>query len=382
MPGHLRLHNSLPYLGATLITVCAVALLFIAFASPVQAAGGTPGSEGNIVPCGNTPATMCTLCDLYVLVRRVTNYLLFAFALPVAVIALLIGGILLLTSGGSPDKIKRGHAAIYNAVLGLILAFAAWLLINTVAQTFLFKVPFTTGIKQWFDIPKCQGPIVSQGPDKGYCVFPDGATNCKNDVDCAACKGDVPEATCTQIKPPGCTTGYCVLSDGTTDCNPNSTCRTCVADHPGATCTPDRPPSCGIVGTCQVPQNGLCSVANLQRYSCLDGNTSQAAQVCFFESTGNPGAESGPDKTVDGRSFSIGLFQINLTAHIVAGINCPSAFKKESDGWHIIKKDVYTACVAAAKNPDNNIPIACTLSNGGTIWSKDWKQAAATCNLP
>jgi len=60
-----------------------------------------------------------------------------AVAMPVAVIILIYGGLTLLTSGGSEDKIRKGKAALWQAVWGLIIVFAAWLIVDTIIKWFV-----------------------------------------------------------------------------------------------------------------------------------------------------------------------------------------------------------------------------------------------------
>ncbi|MCX6731510.1 MAG: hypothetical protein NTX55_00795 [Candidatus Parcubacteria bacterium] len=91
-----------------------------------------------LVPCGVSPGVgpvkECTVCDLFVLVKKVVDFLTEAVAMPVAVIILIYGGIMMLTSGGSEDKIRKGKSAVWGAVWGLVIVFAAWLIIDTIIK--------------------------------------------------------------------------------------------------------------------------------------------------------------------------------------------------------------------------------------------------------
>ena len=42
------------------------------------------------------------------------------------------GGILILTAGGSPEQVNKGKKAIYHAIIGIVVAFGAWAIINTI----------------------------------------------------------------------------------------------------------------------------------------------------------------------------------------------------------------------------------------------------------
>jgi hypothetical protein len=121
-----------------------------------------------IVPCGTRAGNTepCTLCHLYNLAKNILDFLLFWLALPIAVLVLLGGGILLLVSTGNPSTIQRGKDAMQNAVIGLIIAFAAWIIINTILATLGF-ITFqgTGGPADWFEAPTCLAAIEGTGGD-------------------------------------------------------------------------------------------------------------------------------------------------------------------------------------------------------------------------
>jgi len=124
-------------------------------------------------------------------------------------------------------------------------------------------------------------------------------------------------------------------------------------------------------GVCSVAASGPASVENLAS-TCFGANAGKASAIAVAESGGNPVSMSRVDKCGND-SVSVGLFQINLTAHRVAGLNCPSAFNRRYDGpssaCQVINRPLYDACVAAAKLPENNIQEACRISGNGQSWS-------------
>ena len=143
-------------------------------------------------------------------------------------------------------------------------------------------------------------------------------------------------------------------------------------------------------GKCTAPAAGPCTTANLQG-TCMGNNAANAAAICSAESSGNALAPG--DKSTNGQPVSIGLFQINLSANTIAGLNCPSAF---DHSWHapgvcstknpsqcgpstITNPTLYAQCVAAAQNTATNIAKACSLSNNGQTWNA-WS-THTTCGL-
>lgn len=120
-------------------------------------------------------------------------------------------------------------------------------------------------------------------------------------------------------------------------------------------------------GTCTPVQSGPCSQAYLSS-TCFGSNSYQASSICNAESGGGSGVASKTDITADGRSFSIGLFQVNLTQHAVGGLNCPSAFSGKNRSATVSNESLYQQCVQAAQDPATNISAACGIGNNGSNW--------------
>ena len=121
-------------------------------------------------------------------------------------------------------------------------------------------------------------------------------------------------------------------------------------------------------GNCTPPPSGPCSVATLQS-TCMGNNAQAAAEICSAESSGN--AVAGGDKSTNGQPVSIGLFQINLSANNLPGLNCTAAFNHTwsvGNPSTITNSTLYNQCVTAAQNIATNISYACTLSHQGTNW--------------
>ncbi|MFA6494810.1 MAG: hypothetical protein WC246_00365 [Candidatus Paceibacterota bacterium] len=89
-----------------------------------------------LVPCGNTTSDMCTWEKLIgtnqSLVAKVVTFALFGFAVPIAVAFFIWGGIKMITSGGNQSRFEEGKKVITGVLWGLLIAFGAWIIINTV----------------------------------------------------------------------------------------------------------------------------------------------------------------------------------------------------------------------------------------------------------
>ncbi|MCL4405428.1 MAG: pilin [Patescibacteria group bacterium] len=70
-------------------------------------------------------------CGLLQLFQNVLNFAL-TISVPIATIVIVYGGFVIMTGGGEPDKLKTGRDAIIAALVGVIIVFGAWLIINTV----------------------------------------------------------------------------------------------------------------------------------------------------------------------------------------------------------------------------------------------------------
>jgi hypothetical protein len=91
------------------------------------------GSGGNLIPCGtSTNKGNCDFNALMILVNNVVKFILFKLALPIAAIMFAYAGFELLTAGGDTAKMKKAKTIFINVALGLIIAAAAWLIVNTI----------------------------------------------------------------------------------------------------------------------------------------------------------------------------------------------------------------------------------------------------------
>lgn len=109
-------------------------------------------AQPGIVPEG-CRASSCSVCQFVTLIDRLIQFALFYLILPVCVIAFITAGVLLLSSAGSPQKIERGKSIFFYALWGLILAFAAFLVIHIILVTLVDSdyLNFNNGIS----FPEC-----------------------------------------------------------------------------------------------------------------------------------------------------------------------------------------------------------------------------------
>ncbi len=82
-----------------------------------------------LVPCDGV-TSKCGFDELIKLVNNVINFILYYMVIPICAIMFAYAGFELVTSGGSTEKRGLAKKVFTNAAIGLIIAFAAWLIIN------------------------------------------------------------------------------------------------------------------------------------------------------------------------------------------------------------------------------------------------------------
>jgi hypothetical protein len=132
-----------------IVSCCIVTqLLFASFLLPQFALAQTaPAGKdlSGLVPCGNTvdaashkvsKANECGFDDLIVLAQNIINYLIFYIAAPIAALMFAYAGFLMLTNNGNESKVTQAKHIFGYVFAGLVVALAAWLLVNFILDFF------------------------------------------------------------------------------------------------------------------------------------------------------------------------------------------------------------------------------------------------------
>jgi len=141
------------------LSVIAVMAPLIAFAAV--------GVTYPLVPCTDN----CSVACFYVMIDRIISFLLYAIAMPLSATALMVSGIYLV-AGGSEKAITTGKAIFKFTLIGLFIAFGAWLIVDLILGNLLqdnYKVwnEFPSGgcsSKQTSFLPPTQPPIPPTPP--------------------------------------------------------------------------------------------------------------------------------------------------------------------------------------------------------------------------
>jgi hypothetical protein len=96
-----------------------------------------------LVPCGTeaNPAP-CDFNALMALVNTVIHFILFYMAIPIAAIMSAYAGFLMVTAGGEAAGARTKAKSIFtNALIGLVIACAAWLIIKLILSILGYNEP-------------------------------------------------------------------------------------------------------------------------------------------------------------------------------------------------------------------------------------------------
>ena len=108
--------------------------------------------QAGVVPCGlseddpdqtGDQTVSCQFCHLFVLFKNIVDFLLFKIVPPLAALMIAIGGFMyifaylspaeVLPGGGKggPALLSQAKKLISSVIIGLLIIFAAWLIVNT-----------------------------------------------------------------------------------------------------------------------------------------------------------------------------------------------------------------------------------------------------------
>lgn len=102
---------------------------------------GSGGPTCNETGTLEAPVKPCNFCDGIIVAGNIIT-LLFTIAFPITVAMVVYGAIRLMISGGSPEKVNQAKKIMTNAIIGLVIVLAAWVIVNTLLRVL---VGFTSG---------------------------------------------------------------------------------------------------------------------------------------------------------------------------------------------------------------------------------------------
>ncbi len=103
-----------------------------------------------LVPCGGYGEPPCSFCHFFVLINNMVRFIMFRLVPVVASLMLVFGGVMLFFAGANPEMLTKAKRAITSTVIGLVIVFGAWVVVNTVlTRTGIIDTP---SILEWYNI--------------------------------------------------------------------------------------------------------------------------------------------------------------------------------------------------------------------------------------
>jgi Type IV secretion system pilin len=85
-----------------------------------------------LVPCGGHGEGPCDFTALMTMINRIDTFVFTDLALPICAVMFAYAGFLLISAGGEAAHAREKAKSIFtNAVIGLVIAVAAWLIVKT-----------------------------------------------------------------------------------------------------------------------------------------------------------------------------------------------------------------------------------------------------------
>jgi type IV secretory pathway VirB2 component (pilin) len=88
-----------------------------------------------ICDCCTSATTPCTLKNFFEVVSKLIKAVLY-LSFFIAVLMIIKGGITIILGADKPGEVTKGRETVTWAIYGMLIAFGAWLIINTVLTIF------------------------------------------------------------------------------------------------------------------------------------------------------------------------------------------------------------------------------------------------------
>ncbi len=141
---------------AVIISIAVVAILFMAFPAFAAIVSGD---------LKNPPNSLNSFLKLGI---NVANYIL-GIVGALTLLMFVYGGVMMIISGGSADKVKKGKDIIIGSVVGLMIVFGSYLIVSFVSKTML-DVEFNGSLPEEQKAVDQKPGTLCEQKDGGYCA--------------------------------------------------------------------------------------------------------------------------------------------------------------------------------------------------------------------
>lgn len=88
-----------------------------------------------LVPCGPDMAkATCEVCDFFTLFDNIIRFITVDIVPALALLLIVAGAVTMIASGGSEEMYKKGKNIITMAIVGILIVWGSWLIIDTVMK--------------------------------------------------------------------------------------------------------------------------------------------------------------------------------------------------------------------------------------------------------
>ncbi|MGC9046592.1 MAG: pilin [Minisyncoccia bacterium] len=130
-----------------IFSIIFLSIIFLPFmAQAINIWNGTGGCNN-----ASSASASCNVCDAIIVTQNIINQILVPLALSGATIMILVGGIMMMTSSGSEERLKKAKGILFNAIIGLVIALVAWVIVNEILHV-LVDAPTAS----WWATIQCQ----------------------------------------------------------------------------------------------------------------------------------------------------------------------------------------------------------------------------------
>lgn len=156
---------------------------------PLVSCTGQTG--GYTTPAGKFLPQCQSFCDLLATAQNFINFGMTIALYVIAPIFFAWGGIMILTAGGSPEKVKAARGMLLNVAIGVAIVLASFVIVSTFFYLFnvAFKNPAGGSQSGWADIKcvssaptplQCGGTVSGSCPSGQSCMGTPGSFFCGN----------------------------------------------------------------------------------------------------------------------------------------------------------------------------------------------------------
>ena len=119
-------------------------------------------TQAGVVPCGlsqddpdqeGDQTHPCGFCDFFVMINGIVKFVIIGIVPAVATLMLVIGGVMFFFGGAKPDMLTQAKGVMTSVVIGLVIIFSAWVIVNTVLTN--LGIVEGSSLLRWYDI-RCQ----------------------------------------------------------------------------------------------------------------------------------------------------------------------------------------------------------------------------------